>query len=530
MPRLSKSQNFFIILSFLTCLSSFARVDLSEFYKHFKKGEYLKAQDIIGRIPYDEAFEGTRYYLLAITFKYLQQHDLAVPNFKKAIQLGKKSEDLFFEYGQSLFAINELEAARRAFRISYKAQFKEAYSLYYIAHISEILEDHNKVKSNYAKILKNPEAEPEIKQVAYLRLAELIYEQTKNKFYAENYIADYVVPLLNRGLAIDPESDNGKEIQSRYDEILLKQNMHPLLLENGRLLSRQGDNLFFTQSFEYDNNVTLESDSPSQTNTATDIASWYSRSDFFYSKRFVGGKHYVFTPELRLTHTHYFNRDNSQIFQNDSYSIAPALRGSYNFSWNKKRAELLFELDYNYTARDIYGIEERKFYGRSTIYSLGLRRKFFDKGDTTIKLRSRNLSSYLEELSGKTTTLYADQLWIRENGHIIIGLAIYDMYRPNSETLSTNSLLLRTDYLMPQFWQGLDLNLSGSINFLDTMEQADTRGTEKTYGLEVRLQKRWNKKWRFGVGYNYAKNTSLDEENFSYTRSLWSLEARYSFY
>ena len=57
MLRLSKSQNFFIILSFLTCLSSFARVDLSEFYKHFKKGEYLKAQDIIGRIPYDEAFE-----------------------------------------------------------------------------------------------------------------------------------------------------------------------------------------------------------------------------------------------------------------------------------------------------------------------------------------------------------------------------------------------------------------------------------------------------------------------------------------
>lgn len=520
----------FWLISLFLLSSVWGKEDLSEFYNLYKKGSYQEAQISLGKIPYNKSFEGTRHYLLALTYKYLQQHELAIPNFKKAIRLGKKSDDLFFEYGQSLYAMNELDAALRAFRISFKKGFKKPYSLYYIAHISELLEDHKAVKVNYVKIIKDPEADTTMKQVAYLRLASLVYENTKNKFYAENYIADYVVPLLNSGMALDESSDTAKEMRTKYDEILLKHNMHPLLLENGRFLSRQGTNLFFTQEIQSDTNVALESDNPTESNTTTDTASLASNSEFFYSKRYIGGRHFVLTPEIRMTFAHYFNRENSQVFQNDSYTIAPALRGSYNFSWNKKRAELLYEFDYNYTARDLYGIGERKFYGRTTMYSLGLRRKFFEEGDTTFKLRLRNLDSFFDDLSGPTTTLYLDQLYVRKNGHILLGLAIADLYRPENEFYATNSLLLRTDYLMPRLFHGVDLNLSGSLFFLDTMEQSATRGVERLLTLEGRLQKRLSKKVRLALGASYRQNTSADEVNYSYKRTIYSLEFRYSFY
>ncbi len=518
-----------IYLTSLISISLQAKEDLSEFYKHYKEGSYQEAQISLGKIPYNKSFEGTRHYLLALTYKYLQQHELAIPNFKKAILLGKTSDDLFFEYGQSLYALNELSGALRAFQISFKKGFKKPYSLYYIAHISELLEDHKAVKVNYIKIIKDAESEKGIKQVAYLKLASLVYENTKNKFYAENYIADYIVPLIKRGIKLDPSSDTAKELQVKYDEILLKHNMHPLLLENGRLLSRQGTNLFFTQEFQSDDNVALASDNPAVANTVTDNSSIVSNSEFFYSKRYLGGRHFVLTPEIRMTYAHYFNRENSNVFQNDSYSIAPAIRGSYNFTWNRKRAELLYEFDYNYTARDSQGIEERKFFGRSTMYSLGFRRKFFNEGDTTFKFRLRNLDSFIDDLSGPTTTLYLDQLFIRENGHIILALAIADLYRPQNEFFATNSLLLRTDYLMPRTLLGMDINLSGSVLFLDTMEQSSTRGVERLLSFETRLQKRLTENTRLALGASYRRNVSKDEANFSYTRMIYSGEFRYSF-
>lgn len=517
-----------MILLFLT--PKVFGADISQFYVEYKTGNYQGALDQLAQIPSEGSdFEGTRNYLMALCYKGMQKHDRAVVHFKQAIKLGKKTEDLFFEYGQSLFAVNDLLAARRAFRISFEKKYKADFSLYYIAHIGEILEDGASVKKNYIKLIKDPKAEKPLKQVAYFRLAELIYDQTKEKFYANNYIADYVVPLLDKAEALDPKSDTASEIRSRYDEILLKHNMHPLLLDNGRMLSRQATTLIFTQSYSQDDNVTLESDAPGLTNSNTDRGSSILGSEFFYSKRYIGGRYFVFSPELRLTWTEYGDETNSEIYQNDSYGISPAFRGSYNFSWNKKKAELLFELEGNYTARDKNLEQKRTFFGRSLTYTLGLRRKFIPQGDTTIKIRRKDLTSYTDSISGPTSTLYVDQLYVRENGHIMVGLFIADFYRPNDENNATNSYLFRTDYLMPRLFWGVDLNLNASLTFLDTRLQSDTRGTERTTSFGLKIQRRINNRWRLGVNYTRTQNQSADEDNYSYTKTVTGLELRYTF-
>lgn len=502
---------------------------LEAFYFQYRTGNYQSALQELELIDAGEAFEPTRHYLKALTYKNMQKHVEAIPHFKKAIRLGKKSQELFFEYGQSLFAINELEKAKRAFRISFEGEFKRDICLYYMAHIGEILEDHQAVKTNYLKLLRDDKADKDMQQIAYLRLGELIYERSKNKFYAQNYIAKYIIPLFDKGIELYPDSQTAKDIETRYDEILLKHNMHPLLLENGRMLSRQADTITYTQQIQQDDNVTLISDAPAAAVETTDIASTIVNSEFYYARRFVGGRYFVSTPEIRLNHSEYLNDTNPEVYQNNSYGISPAIRNSYNFSWNKKRAELLFELEYNYTARDKDQSGSRTFFGRSVTYTLGLRNKFFGNGDTTIKLRQRNLSSFNDAISGPTTTLYMDQLYVRENGHIIVGLFIMDLYRPEDENNATDSYLFRMDYLMPRLFWGIDFNWSASLTMLDTKLQLD-RGVERNVTLGLKVQKRFSNHWRFGLTFNRTQNDSGDPINFSYTKTVTGLELRYSFF
>jgi tetratricopeptide (TPR) repeat protein len=524
--------SFFILIFHLIFSDLFAQENakkLDAFYLQYRTGNYQSALQELELVDGGEDFEATRHYLKALTYKNMQKHVEAIAHFKKAIRLGKKGQELFFEYGQSLFAVNDLEKAKRAFRISFEGGFKRDISLYYMAHIGEILEDHQAVKTNYLKLLKDDKADKDMRQVAYLRLAELIYERSKNKFYAQNYIAKYIVPLLDKGLEIDSDTQTAKDIESRYDEILLKHNMHPLLLENGRMLSRHANTITYTQQVQQDDNVTLLSDAPAAAVETTDIASTIVNSEFYFARRLVGGRYFVFTPEIRLNHSEYLNDTNPEVYQNNSYGISPAFRGSYNFSWNRKRAELLFELEHNYTARDKNQEGSRTFFGRSTTFTLGVRNKFFGNGDTTIKLRQRSLSSFSDAISGTTTTLYADQLYVRENGHIIVGLFIMDLYRPEDENNATDSYLFRMDYLMPRLIWGIDFNWSASLTMLDTKLQED-RGLERNISLGLKVQKRFTTHWRFGLTFNRTQNDSGDPANFSYTKTVTGVELRYSFF
>ncbi len=515
------------LLSLLVISSSFA-TDLEDFYVYFKTGKYQKAVEALQLIRGTRSFESTRSYLMALCFKNMQQYDKAIAFFKLAIRDGNSSKDLFFEYGQTLFAENDLEKAKRAFNISFKKGYKSSYSLYYISYISELLEDHPNTKKNYIQLIKDKNADVGLRQFAYFKLSQFVYERVKGKFYVPSYIERFVAPLMIKGIELDPSSSTASDMRVKYDEILLKHQMHPLLMMNGRMLSRKGLSLFVTQQYKVDDNVTLQSDAPALASTTSNASSWISNTEVFLSRRYLGGRRFIITPEVRLNYVHYGESENIEIAQNDSYSLTPALRGSYEFSWNKKVASLLFEAEYDYTARDKYQEGKRSFFGRSTTFTIGLQRAFFDNGDTTIRLKKRELSSFSESISGPTTSLSLDQLWIRKNGHILIGLISMDSYRPNSSFNATDSFFLRGDYLIPRLLLGIDLNLSTSLTMLDTKEQSSTRGTEKTLDLGLRLVKRINNRIRLAGFMNKISNNSADEENFSYSKQTYGLEFRYS--
>ncbi len=501
----------------------------ARFYQLYKVGEYQKALDEILSLKKNSKAQAEKNYLIGLCLKGLQRHEEAVVFFKRSISGGFRNIDLFYEYAQSLFAINELELAKKSFQITYDKGYKTDVSLYYIAYISELLEDKPSVKANYLKIIKDDRSSNEMRQLAYFKLGDLIYENVKNKLYVQNYIEKYVAPLYRRGIEVDDNSTLSGEIRDKYDQVLLKHGMHPLLFFNGRMLSRKSTTLTFTQEASYDTNVNQESDAPTQTNENTGDSSGVLISELFYSKRFLRKRRFIFTPEVRISNENYLNSENPDIYKNDGYTIAPAFRGAYEFNWNRKISSLLYEYEYNYTARDKDAVGKKGFFGSTSTYILGLRYRFIEQGETTFKFKYRDLKSFSELISGTTTSVYVDQMYIRNNGHVIFGMMQADFYRPNATFYATDSLFLRGDYLLPRLFWNIDLNMNVSLTLMDTKEQSEIRGVERSISFGAKLLRRIKEHWRVGVLADYLKNTSKDADNYSYSKLYMGAEVRYSF-
>lgn len=521
-------KGIFLIFFLVFSSSLFAKDELKRFYKEFRTGNYSKALLELENVRGSKEIFKTKSYLSALCYKNLQQHDKAVVFFKQAIKRGFKTEELYYEYAQSLFALNNLEKAQLAFEKSHIQGYKPSNSLYYLAHISELLEDNTGTKTNYIKIIQQKNPDKGLLQVAYFRLGELIYKLTKTKFRLKKYIRKYVWPLLEKAYAIDQDSDVGLDIKRRIDAILIEHNMHPLLMKNGRLLGRNGSNLSFTQKIVKDSNVTLETDSAATT-TGTNIDSYVSDSSLYGNYRFIYGKRLIVTPEFRLNYVKHTNSINPEVFQNDAYSVAPALRTQIDHKIGKKRASFLFDYEYNYTARDRLQLKKIQFYSYSNTIVFGEKYRLFKSGETTFKIKLKKLTSYDDNLTTNSKILYIDQVLITKKRDIWIFVFQADLSRANNQTYSTDSYMFRSDYLIPKFWWNSSLNLSFALTLLDTKLNKAERGIEKTYAPGFRWTHVLGKHSRLSFLYDYTKNTSLDIANYQYTKSTYGLELRLSY-
>ncbi len=501
--------------------------EFTEFYSFFRKGEYKKALGALEKVKGKGDFISQKNFLIALCYKRLQDFEKASFFFKEAIRLGYKKEELFYEYGQVLYANNDLEKATRAFQISFKKGYLPAFSLYYQAHIAEILENPQAVKLNYLKVIKNEKADAELKQVAYLRLAELIYSKAKDKFKNLFYIQSYVIPLLEKGLTIDPDSEKAREIELRKDQILLEFNIHPLVLVNGRKVGKKGKYLDFTQKIKRDDNVTLETNRP-EGDDVTYLDSWIYDNSLFASYRWIFGKRWIVTPEIGMSYVKYADSKNSEVYQNDSFSFSPALRSSWEHRFFNRRAGFLIDYEYSRARRNReakkWGLQ---FYGQSKTFVFGERIRLWPNGDTTVKWKLKSYRSYRSDLNSKTKTFYADQIWAFRSGHLFVGLVILDFTTVEDPSSSTNSYFFRGDYLIPNSFGGLTFNFNLNYNLLDTKLQSETRGTEKTLGVGFKLSRRLGKVIKAGLFYDYTKSSSLSR-SYSYEKKNFGLELRWN--
>ena len=214
------------ILNSLFILPNSRAESVEDFYKFFKTSKYLDAKASLEKIDFKDK-ESTKFYLLGLTHARLQEFDQAIVNFEKAKRLNNEAIDLNYELGQAYYAATELKKAILAFEKSSELNFNRTNSLYYIGTISQTLEDYNKARESFTKIIKDKTSPDSIVQLARFQLAETLLSVAREKKESSSIVEKYVLPLMQQAIDTDTTSTVARDIKQRILEITNEFNLDP---------------------------------------------------------------------------------------------------------------------------------------------------------------------------------------------------------------------------------------------------------------------------------------------------------------
>ena len=518
-----------VILLFLWAPFSLANEKyLAEAFKSFKTGSYNEALKNLKKVRGSKKVLGTRYYLEGLCHNRLQSFDESLIAFTKAFKFKNKSKDINYEYGQALYANSDLEEAGKAFGKSYKIKYKSASSLYYMGHISQLLEKHKLAKKYFSKLIKEEKKDKNLIQVAYFQHAESSLILVENDSDVRDKVSKKILPVLKKAKKILPKSNTATDIQKRIKEIERQYGLDPNVMINGKVLSEKRWSASISQEISYDSNITLATDVPTSQATQKDSYIFYSTLNADYLFNLAG--RYTVKPHITLKNTYHGDRENSEVYQSDSYSLTGGFDNSLEHKLFGQQASFIFGIEHNYTARDRESKKEKILYARSWTFTLGEKFRYFSIGKSGIKFKYKDYKAYQDSLNNKTTTFSFDQVKTTKAGNLFIFFAQADFIdNYNDTSSSTNNYLFRLDYLMPKIAPKYTLNLAMSVAFLDTKEQSATRGTEKTYTPSIKITKSIGKNLSATMAFDYIKNTSLNKSSYEYTKTITNFEVKYNF-
>lgn len=499
----------------------------------FADGKYRSAADELTNVEkkleesksLTKSLKGFIFYWKAICYNKNQDFGKAIENFDKSLGQDYSPIDLNYEYGQALFAADKLSDARLQFRESLKKKFKRGVSLYYIAFISRELGDKKKAVTFFKAIDKlDAEEAKDVKQAAQMQIGDIYLEQVEKQPDAFKSVETYVIPQYNAALAINRESALASDIkekirglESKYDLVLFK-------MRNGRPTLIPPYFLRLALEYGVDSNVTF---APTEQQIAeSKKSSSFVRTDAlgrytFYFKNFLS-----VAPEFRANYTRYNNRV-AEIYRNDNYLLAPAIRTAYEHTLFSKPAATLFDYDFSQAKRDVDAKEELKFAFRSHTLMLGERFNYLKNGETILRLRRRQFESYLDASDSRTTSLVLEQV-LNYTSNTFVIYSSYDVTRVNNNAFDTNSLTFRGDVIMSPVKTWFTPSFGVGLTSTDPVNDP-SRGTELLVNPSGRLSRVLMKNMRGNLKFDYQNNKSKDEENFAYKKYIYSFELEYVF-
>ncbi|MCM2350441.1 MAG: DUF2860 domain-containing protein [Bacteriovoracaceae bacterium] len=469
---------------------------------------------------------GLIQYWMGICYNRLQDFSEAIGRFDKSLALDYAPVDLHYEYGQALFAADKLSESRLQFRESLKRKFKRGVSLYYIGFISRELGERKKAFTFFKAIDKLPEEEAqEVRQAAEMQVGDIYLEQVEKRSDAFKSVETYVIPQYEKAFEIDKESALAPQIREKIVKLQRKYDLILFQLRNGRPTLNPPYFLRISQEFGHDTNVTF---SPAQTTiSSSKQASLYSKTDLIGRYTFYVRDYISIAPELRFNNTYYFNRE-PEIYRNDNYLIAPAVRTAYEHTLWKKPAAFLVDYDFSEARRDVNAEEKLEFSSRSHAIMIGERFNYWDFGETTVRLRHRMLDSYIESSNSNTSSLVFEQIKSLKLNTLLF-YASYDRMRVTDDLFDTDSFTFRVDLIMTRVKDWFTPSFGLSYTSTDPINDRDARGREALINPSARISKTFKKNWRANLKYDYQKNDSKDDENFAYTKSVYAFEMEYIF-
>ena len=497
--------------------------------KLFGEGKYQSTTEELIAIEANETNKsklGFISYWKGICYNRLQEYGEAIKSFKTALSYNYAPQDLHYEYGQALFAAEKLTEARLQFRESVKRKFKRGVSLYYIGYISKEMGERKKAFTFFKSIDKLPANEAtEVKQAAEMQVGDIYLEQVEKHPDAFRSVEEIVIPQYEKAMAVDQTSALAPQIREKISSLQRKYDLVLFQLRNGRPALIPPYYLRAAQEFGFDTNVTF---APADTTiSSSDQASTYSKTDVMGRYTFYHRDYFSIAPEFRFANTYYFKRI-PEVYRNDNYFLAPALRTAYEHTLWKKPAAFLADYDYNESRRDVNAKKKLEFSSRSHSFMLGEKFNYFSLGESILRLRYRMLDSYSNTQDSKTISLVYEQIMIFKVNTFLL-YASYDRMRVEDSTFDTNAFTVRGDLIMGRVRDWFTPMVGLTLTSTDPINNQSARGRELLFNPSVRLARTFKKNWRANVKYEYMKNNSKDTQNFAYKKSIYAFELEYLF-
>ena len=504
---------------------------LAEFYKLFKSGQYPQAIEELNKISVEQNSLSSKAYLSGLSYSKMQEYDKAASQFAIAIENKNESLDLYYEYGQALFAANELRKAREAFKVSADKKFNRVASLYYVAHISQILEEFETAKDYYTLVLKDKDADLKMKQISNFQIAETLLSiarvKSREKADLDRRVERFIIPMMRKGFELDKSTAVAGDINQRIAELIKEFGLDPNILENGRRISPKRYSGYASQKMKFDDNISQTNEENNTTQSRKE--SYIFETEAYGKYDFIAKKRYIISPEVRFTYTQHSDRSSPEVFQNDNYVLNTNLKNKYEHKVKEKMASLIFDIDYSKTYKDFNAAKKKEFFSNSLSFTIGESLSLFEIGDTTFKFKRKNYTGHVDTINNHTNSFSADQTFFLPIQHLLIALfdaSFIDNY--NNKSTNTDTYLFRFDYIIPEIAPTYTLGLGLAYTMTDTLEQKITRGTEKTLNPSIDFSKDLSNGHKISINYDYSSTESLDP-SYAYNKSVFTTEYRFSF-
>lgn len=513
----------------LISLPAFAASEnkMTEAYKQFQKGAYAQALEIANKVSDKEDAE-LAFFKATVQAK-MQAFDQAAPQFQKAIELGSKAESVYYDYGQALFATQKLKEAVKQFKQSIVKGFKISASAYYIAYISQLLEDSATAKNFYQRIQKLSDDSDKVKQPALFQLAEMENEragkiENKNKrIYA---LREQVLPLYKKAENFDSGSSVGEQAEAKIKEIegILAANVETMA--NGIPLPLKPYTLKLSQDVTYDTNVSTTPDNPITVVSNND--SIVFKTGVLAKYQFNWRRRWSFTPEFIGSYTIHHRQNTPVVYQNDNASLAPAFRTKYEHMSRGKAASGIMEAEFNLALRDYLKAHQLPYYSRYWNFILGERVNWFSTGSTTVKLSIKLFESYNPEKNSYSPTFSFQQNIKIFGKYDLSNTFTADYLHARNDVNDEKNYKISSSVTFTKLFEKIDVTPSFSFSVKDTMKQKGTRGNEKNFNPALGFAREFGS-FDTGFDYAYTRNTSLDTQTYEYKKHEFKLSGGYRF-
>ncbi|OFZ74232.1 MAG: hypothetical protein A2451_02185 [Bdellovibrionales bacterium RIFOXYC2_FULL_39_8] len=519
-----------------------AKERLEEAQRLFAKKAYVEAIELATEIADSLSADGKvvaeKYYLLGLAYSRTNQYDKAADAFLQALKLKYQTEEIAYEYGQVLYAINKLNDAIEEFKKSAERNFKVDSSLYYVAHIYQLLNDYKNAGSYYLKLIKNG-GNANLIAVSHLQVGELylqLGEQERiskkgkrvryKKEFVQKIVQTKVLPALEEGLKIADDPQVKIDITKRYKEIKKFYDLANNILASGRELPESRWELSLGQLIKYDTNVTAASEDSNA--TATKYSSIIYDTSFAGKYRFLFAKRLLVYPALALTYTNHDNRKSSVIV-NDGYTISPGIQTKLEHSLFSKLSYLYLNLDYMYEARDINAQEKYEEDSQNLKISLEEEINYFKQGSTIIKSNYKFINKHDDGYDGHALGLGLTQIQKMSGVNLTVYALAYDAYSYDNDYYDYAYYVLRVNYMLNGLPWGFSMKIGGAVSALDTLKQSSVRGLEFNINPYFSISHTIWKKISATLSYDYISNISKDEESYTYSKHVVGLQLQASF-